>query len=92
MSMEQLRPQALSIHSTHTELEKGWETRTPMLLCRTTALLDRDGVVSHSNEHPVICQMQQLLVSMATTHGAFSVFGSSLSRVKAARARGDGGV
>lgn len=31
-----------------------------------------------SAECPVICQMQQLLVSMETTHGPFSVFSSSL--------------
>lgn len=72
--------------------EAGWR-RAEMCGVVVSRCSDRDRVVSLSNEHPVICQMQQLLVSMATTHGAFSVFGSSLSRGKAARARGgDGGV
>lgn len=46
-----------------------------------------EGVVSLSVEHPVIGQMQQLLASMATTHGSFSVFKSSLPGGKAVRAR-----
>lgn len=37
-----------------------------------------DRAVLLSVECPVICKMQQLLVSMETTHGPFSVFRSSL--------------
>lgn len=37
-----------------------------------------DRVVLLSVECPVICQMQQLSVSMETTDGPFSVFSSSL--------------
>lgn len=46
-------------------------------------------------ECPVICQMQQLLVSMETTHGPFSVFSSSLCEEKKKKllgAEGNGGV
>lgn len=35
---------------------------------------ESDGLILLSVECPVICQMQQLLVSMETTHGPFYCF------------------
>lgn len=49
--------------------------------CSQYSELDRVALLSV--ECPVICQMQQLLVSMVTTHGLLSVFSSSLCRRKA---------
>lgn len=52
-----------------------------------------DRVILLSVECPVICQMQQLSVSMETTDGPFSVFSSSLCGGKAfGGAGGNGGV
>lgn len=51
------------------------------------------GSLLLSVECPVICQMQQLLVSMETTHGPFSVFSLSLcGRKKLLGAGGNGGI
>lgn len=49
--------------------------------CSQYSELDRVALLSV--ECPVICQMQQLLVSMVTTHGPLSVFSSSLCGRKA---------
>lgn len=53
--------------------------------CSQYSELDRVALLSV--ECPVICQMQQLLVSMVTTHGPLSVFSSSLCRRKAVGGR-----
>ncbi len=64
-----------------------WELscRAGMVLvwCSCSQYSEFDRVVLLSVECPVICQMQQLLVSMETTHGPFSVFSSSLCGGKA---------
>lgn len=67
----------------------GWQT-VERLCCSTTVSVWHscrqyshfDRVILLSVECPVICQMQQLLVSMATTRGPFSVFSSSLCGAK----------
>lgn len=57
-----------------------------VLVCRSH-YIEFDRVVLLSVECLVICQMQQLLVSMETTHGPFSVFSSSLCGAKAVGGR-----
>lgn len=57
-----------------------------LLWCGSSQYSEFDRVVLLSVECPVICQMQQLLVSMET-HGPFSVFSSSLCGGKAVGGR-----
>lgn len=64
-----------------------WELRhragVVLVWCSCSQYSTFDRVILLSVECPVIYQMQQLLVSMETTHGPFSVFSSSLCRWKA---------
>lgn len=64
-----------------------WELRrrdaVVLLRCSCSQYSEFVGVVLLSVECPVICQMQQLLVSMETTNGPFAVFSSSLCGGKA---------
>lgn len=58
-----------------------------LVWCCCSQYSESDRVILLSVECPVICQMQQLLVSMVTMHGPFSVFSSSLCGGKAAGGR-----